>query len=273
MPWYQCGSGGIDQVTSSVSSATSASASPRSSASAYPVTISPQRARRRARAASAAASGAGPSRRRPAGPLQGAVHRRGRRVHRRWRSRRRRSRAPRTAAAPPAGCPAGAGSAATNASSTASRCSYVACGPTGPAPSPHRGRGPARRPRPSGASPTTARSLDGPRSTGSARLPRLFDGVQAGAGGDGVEPRAQRAAALEARDPAPRPQQGVLQRVVGVVRRAEHAVAVRVQLPAQRFHETGERGVVTRPRPGEAGLLVVRRGPVHGLRDVLAHRR
>lgn len=42
--------------------------------------------------------------------------------------------------------------------------------------------------------------------------------------------------------------------VVRVVRRAEHAVAVSVQLAAQRFHETRERGVVASARPGQVGI-------------------
>ncbi|GAA0659889.1 hypothetical protein GCM10010193_08420 [Kitasatospora atroaurantiaca] len=44
MPWYQCASGGMDQVTSSVSSATRASASPRSNAEENAVTVSRRRA-------------------------------------------------------------------------------------------------------------------------------------------------------------------------------------------------------------------------------------
>lgn len=43
-PRYQCGSGGIDQVTSSVSRATSVSASPRSRAPANAATVSRTRA-------------------------------------------------------------------------------------------------------------------------------------------------------------------------------------------------------------------------------------
>ena len=47
-----------------------------------------------------------------------------------------------------------------------------------------------------------------------------------------ARPAARRS--LRPRQSAPRPQQGVLQRVLGVVQRAEHAVAVRVQLAADR---------------------------------------
>ena len=82
------------------------------------------------------------------------------------------------------------------------------------------------------------------------------DEVQAGAGGHGVQPRAQRAAALEAAEPPPRPQQGVLQGVVGVVGGAEHAVAVGVQLAAQRRHQAVERVVVlARARVGHGRFL------------------
>jgi hypothetical protein len=59
-----------------------------------------------------------------------------------------------------------------------------------------------------------------------------LDEVQAGVRGDRVEPRADRAAALEALEPAPRAQGDLLHRVLGVVDRAEHPVAVRVQLRA-----------------------------------------
>ena len=67
------------------------------------------------------------------------------------------------------------------------------------------------------------------------RAPR--DRVQARVGRDPVEPGAQRAAALEPRQAAPRAQQRLLQRVLGVVERAEHPVAVRVQLAAMRLDE------------------------------------
>jgi hypothetical protein len=56
------------------------------------------------------------------------------------------------------------------------------------------------------------------------------DGVEAGVGGDPVEPAPKRAAALEPGQPPPGPQQGVLEGVLGVVNRAEHAVAVGVEL-------------------------------------------
>ena len=57
---------------------------------------------------------------------------------------------------------------------------------------------------------------------------------------------AQRAAALEPVQRAPGAKQGVLKRVLGVVKRAEHPVAVGLQLAAERLHELGERALVTR---------------------------
>jgi hypothetical protein len=53
----------------------------------------------------------------------------------------------------------------------------------------------------------------------------------------------------------PRPQQSVLQGVVGVVDRAEHAVTVGVQLPAQRRHQASERSVVPVTRQRRGGTL------------------
>ena len=64
-----------------------------------------------------------------------------------------------------------------------------------------------------------------------------LDQLQAGVRRDPEEPRAQRAAAFEARQGAPRVGQRVLQRVLGVLRRAEHAVAMRVELGSVRLDE------------------------------------
>jgi hypothetical protein len=57
-----------------------------------------------------------------------------------------------------------------------------------------------------------------------------LDQVEAGVRGDRVEPGAKRASALEASQPAPGTQHRLLERVLGVVDRAEHPVAVGVQL-------------------------------------------
>ena len=71
------------------------------------------------------------------------------------------------------------------------------------------------------------------------------DDVEAGVGGDLVEPGAQRGAATEAAEPAPDPQPRLLQRVLGVVQRAEQAVAVRVQLPPVGLNQALEGALVT----------------------------
>ena len=80
-----------------------------------------------------------------------------------------------------------------------------------------------------------------------ARLAPL-DRAQAAVGGDRVQPGAQRAAALEPPQPAPGAQPRLLLRVLGVVHRAEHAVAVRVQLASQRLDEPRERALVAGAR-------------------------
>ena len=59
-----------------------------------------------------------------------------------------------------------------------------------------------------------------------------LDRLQAGVGGDLVEPGTKRAAPLEPCQPAPGAQQRLLQGVLRVRDRAEHAVAVRVKLGA-----------------------------------------
>ena len=56
--------------------------------------------------------------------------------------------------------------------------------------------------------------------------------VQADVRRDAVEPRAQRRAPLEVVEAAPRAHERLLHRVLGLERRAEHAVAVRGQLGA-----------------------------------------
>ena len=85
------------------------------------------------------------------------------------------------------------------------------------------------------------------------------DRVEADVGRDPVQPRAQRAAPAESRQPAPRAQERVLERVVGVVQRAEHAVAVRVELGTLLLDEVIESWVhegahPTLDRPRAPGL-------------------
>ena len=74
------------------------------------------------------------------------------------------------------------------------------------------------------------------------RLDRLalLEHPQRDVGGDPVQPGAQRRARLVAGQAAPGAQQGLLQRVVGVVEVAEHAVGVHVQRAAVRAGELDE---------------------------------
>ena len=71
--------------------------------------------------------------------------------------------------------------------------------------------------------------------------------VQAAVRGDPVQPRAQRGAALEARQPAPGGQQRLLDEVLGVLHRAEDPVAVHLQLAPVRLGEGAEGLLVARP--------------------------
>ena len=82
----------------------------------------------------------------------------------------------------------------------------------------------------SGWSPTAAGSVDGPKSTRQHPLAPPRERVHAGVRRDRVEPRAQRATTAEPRQPAPGPQERVLERVLRVVQRAQHPVAVGVEL-------------------------------------------
>jgi hypothetical protein len=79
-------------------------------------------------------------------------------------------------------------------------------------------------------------------------LRALADDVQRCVGGDSVEPRPYRLVALEPAESAPGAQHGVLERVVGVVQRAEHPVAVRVQLAAMRVDKGAERPLIALAR-------------------------
>ena len=93
---------------------------------------------------------------------------------------------------------------------------------------------------------------------------RAADHLQAGGGGDPVEPVPQRRPALEAVQAAPGQQLGLLQGVVGVVERAEHPVAVHVQRPQVRSEQSGERVVIPAAGRGQqAQLLIQRRRRAH----------
>ena len=63
---------------------------------------------------------------------------------------------------------------------------------------------------------------------------------EADVGGDGVEPRPGRALLAQPGRATPGAHQGLLDRVVGVVHRAEHAVAVGVELGPVQLDEIGE---------------------------------
>ena len=133
-------------------------------------------------------------------------------------------------------------SAATNASSTPSRCSYRASGvalPVGQAEGVVRVRLEPDR-------------LGDRRAGRRARLGRRAEVVrqhplaaplelgEAHVGGDRVQPRPRRGAFAQAGRAAPRADQRLLQGVLGVVHRAEHAVAMRVQLGSVQLDQPGE---------------------------------
>ena len=159
-------------------------------------------------------------------PLQRGVHRRRASCPSRRRSPARRTRARRTSAAPRAGWAAGAG-------------------PRRRTPAPR-----SRRARPCSSGRSANGSSHGtswsrtlvtawPVSDAGGDLhgqhPPLLavELVQARVRRDPVQPRAQRRAALEALAPAPGAQAHFLQHVLGVVRGAEHPVAVGAQLGAE----------------------------------------
>ena len=86
-------------------------------------------------------------------------------------------------------------------------------------------------------------------------LRTLLERVEAYVRRDPVEPGAERASGLESREAAPCPQQHLLQGVVGIVRRAEHPVAVGVQLAAVRLDQLRRRSARCR-LPQQPGLCL-----------------
>ena len=68
------------------------------------------------------------------------------------------------------------------------------------------------------------------------------EGVQRGIRGDPVQPCPQVGAGLEAVAGAPRPQECLLDDVLGIVERAEHPVGVDVEAPPLRLDHVTERG-------------------------------
>src|SRR5918992_1432751 len=82
----------------------------------------------------------------------------------------------------------------------------------------------------------------------------------AGGAGDPVKPRPYRGAFLVAADTAPCRQQRLLQQILGVLYRAEDAIAVQLELVSVRLDEPAERLTIAAPRqrqqiPGRRALL------------------
>jgi hypothetical protein len=73
--------------------------------------------------------------------------------------------------------------------------------------------------------------------------------VEAPVGGDPVEPSAHRGAALESGESLPGCEQRVLERILGVVERAEHPIAVHLQFSPMRLGQRAERLAVSASRP------------------------
>ena len=87
-----------------------------------------------------------------------------------------------------------------------------------------------------------------PRSDRLARP--LAQRVDAGVGGDPVQPRTEVLTTVEVLAAVPRPQERLLDDVLGIVERRQHPVAVHVQLPAVAGREPSERRLVA----GEGGV-------------------
>jgi hypothetical protein len=102
------------------------------------------------------------------------------------------------------------------------------------------------------------RIAEGRHLPGAARLGAQR--VQAAIGRDPVQPGAHRRAALEPLDAAPRGQERLLHHVLGVLQRADDAVAVQLQLAPERFGQRAERLLIARARPGENGVGLSCRG-------------
>ena len=82
-----------------------------------------------------------------------------------------------------------------------------------------------------------------PVGTCRAAAPQL---IEAHVGGDAVQPRPEERVARERVERTPRAQVRLLHRVLGLVERGEHPVAVHVQLSPVAFGDAGERGFVSR---------------------------
>ena len=80
--------------------------------------------------------------------------------------------------------------------------------------------------------------------------------VEAGVGGNAVEPGPEGRAAREAQALAPGPQQGLLHQILGVLERAEQAVAVHLQLAPVALHACAEGGRVFGVHLGDKRVVV-----------------
>ena len=98
---------------------------------------------------------------------------------------------------------------------------------------------------------------------GRERAPRPpRDRLEAHVRRDPVEPGAERAAALEPCEAAPGPQERILERVLGIVQRAEHAIAVGLQRRPMRPDQQAVRALVPPLRGLEQRSLGSRGGGV-----------
>ena len=102
-------------------------------------------------------------------------------------------------------------------------------------------RAPARSARP-GASARAARTR--PAAALARPAAAVAQRVQAAVGGDPVQPGAQRRAPSKLLEPAPGGEQRLLQQVLGVLHRAEHAVAVQLELAPVGVGELAKRVLV-----------------------------
>ena len=82
---------------------------------------------------------------------------------------------------------------------------------------------------------------------------------QAGVRRDPVEPGAESGLAPVSRPPGPRSQEGLLERVLRVLERAEHPVGVNLKLAAIALDELRERSLVSGGRRADDPLLDLRR--------------
>ena len=89
------------------------------------------------------------------------------------------------------------------------------------------------------------------------------DDVEADVGRDPIQPRAERAPAVEAGQAPPRPEHGVLENVFGVVERAEHPVAVGMELRSVRGDEAPKRLLIAAASRSQQFRLLDRRSHRH----------